>query len=113
MVHPLPDRLVVVGWRSRKAGLVEVSGSVSDRHDVCGDGFDWSVDHGSTTLVSGFVPNGGSMTFADAAGSENLVVEVAKGDFLYFVVGPGPSGEHRCDSTALDVTVRATPRHRG
>src|ERR1051326_5520967 len=38
-------------------------------------------------------------------GSASLAdVPVRRGDFLYFIVDP-KSGEHRCDSTALDVVI--------
>ena len=106
LVHPLPGQLVVVGWRSPISGKVKVSGGVTDAHAACGDGFDWSVDKGAVTLASGVVANGGAQSFSSTAGAASLDgIVVRTGDFLYFVVGPGPNGDHTCDSTRLDVTI--------
>jgi IPT/TIG domain len=110
LVHPLDNQVVVVGWRSPISGRVQVAGGVADLHNLCGDGVDWSVDKGATTLASGSVPSGGSQFFISAPAAANLEnVAVGVGDVLYFVVGPGPSGNHICDSTSLDVTIRRLP----
>ena len=107
VVHPLPDRMAVVGWRSPVTGVVNVSGGVIDRQTICGDGIDWSIDRGPTRLASGSIPNGGSATFPDVNDSPLTGIHVASGDFLYFTVGPGPNGDHTCDWTGLDVTITA------
>ena len=108
LVHPLPNELVVVGWQSPISGAVQVSGDVIDRHSACGDGIDWSVDKGASTLASGVIPNGGGESFASGAGAAKLGhISVSVGTFLYFVVGPGPNGDHGCDSTGLEVTITA------
>jgi hypothetical protein len=111
----LPDRLVVVGWRSPITGLVQVGGGVTDRDAKCGDGIDWSVDLDAATLSSGAIPNGGAETFTAGLGGDKIAqVPVRVGDFLYFVVGPGPYRDYVCDSTLLDATIidvthRTTP----
>jgi hypothetical protein len=106
LVHPLPDRMAVVGWRSPITGTVQVSGSVIDRQTNCGDGIGWSVDHGATALAFGSIPNGGSAAFANGSGGSALAsIHVAVGDFLYFIVDSGPNRDHGCDSTGLDVTI--------
>ena len=107
LVHPLPDRLAGVAWRSPGRGTVSVLGRIADRHDTCGDGVDWSVDTGTSSLASGVVVNGGAESFASAEQAANLEsVSMAVGDYLYFIVGPGPAHEHSCDSTGLDVTIQ-------
>jgi hypothetical protein len=86
---------------------VSVLGRIADRHDTCGDGVDWSVDTGTSSLASGVVPDGGAESFASAEQAANLEsVSMAVGDYLYFIVGPGPAHEHSCDSTGLDVTIQ-------
>jgi hypothetical protein len=107
LVHPLNNQIAAVGWRSPFSGVVQVTGRVADVQRACGDGIDWSVDKGGATLASGSILNAGAKSFSAASGSTNLEsVGVGVGDVLYFVVGPGPSGDHRCDSTRLDVTIR-------
>lgn len=110
LAHPSPDRLAVVGWRSPITGRVQISGGVIDRHSTCGDGIDWSIDRGNSTVVSGVIPNGAAQTFSSASGGAGLEsLRVTAGETLYFTVGPGPNGEHTCDSTGLDITIR--PQH--
>jgi len=102
LTHPLPDQTAVVGWRSAASGRVAVDGSLISRHD-CGDGVTWSVDYGSTPIQAGVVPSGGAVTFGDASPLSSLHVD--QGDFLYFVIGPGPALDHNCDSTGMDVSI--------
>ena len=107
LVHPLPTRMAVVGWRSPITGVVEVSGGVVDRDPACRDGIDWSVDRGAVPLASGSIPEGGSAAFDTGSGGAALDrVSVVAGRFLYFTVAPGPAGDHTCDSTGLDVTIQ-------
>ena len=85
-----------------------MTGGVADLQPGGGDGVDWSVDNGAATLVSGTIPNGGAQSFSTGPGATNLAdVAVGVGDVVYFVVGPGPNGNHVGDSTRLDVTIRA------
>jgi hypothetical protein len=98
MVHPWKDKLVVVGWKSPITGTVSVAAAFRDLDTTCGNGALWFIDRfdgtTNTTLASASLP--GSASLAD--------VPVRRGDFLYFIVDP-KSGEHRCDSTALDVVI--------
>jgi hypothetical protein len=106
LVHPLPDQTVIVGWRSPVTALVRVDGGVTDRNPGCGDGIDWSIDKGATTISNGDIPNGGGQPFSDgAAGARLSAVPVTAGQFLYFIVGPGPNHDYGCDSTQLDITI--------
>lgn len=104
LIHPLPDQTAIVGWKSPADGRVAIGGSFIDRHADCGDGFSWSVDHGSTSLSAGDVPSGGGESFG-GTDSPLSDVHVAEGDFLYFIVGPGPSFDHACDSTGLEAAI--------
>jgi hypothetical protein len=109
-VHPLHNKLVIVGWRSPMTGTVMVSGGVSDIDPSGGNGILWSIDHfdGVTnrTVASGSIPEGGSQSFQDGSGGAGLVdIPVDEGDFLYFLVDP-KSGSHGFDSTGLSVAIR-------
>jgi len=98
MVHPWKDKLVVVGWKSPMTGTVSVAATLRDLDTTCGNGALWFIDRfdgtTNTTLASGALPSSASL--AD--------VPVRRGDFVYFIVDP-KDGEHRCDSTALDVVI--------
>jgi hypothetical protein len=98
-VHPLPDRFVVVGWRSPINGSVDVTGSFYDLDANGGDGVDWFIDRGAMTIASGAIANGGSQQFQSGVNG----VSVNYGDFLYFIVGP--NGSYDNDSTGLDLTI--------
>ena len=107
LVHPLPERAAAVGWRSPINGHVMIDGVVSDASTGCGDGVTWSIDRAGGSLTSGTIANGGSQTFSTGTGgaASLLDVTVRKGDQLYFLVGPGPNGDHGCDSTRLDIAI--------
>jgi hypothetical protein len=108
MVHPLPNRYVIVGWRSPIDGDVAVTGSVTDRDAACGDGVNWSVDHGPATVASGSLPNGGAQSLKNGTGGGGLArVHVDFGDFLYFVIDP--KANYICDSTGLNVKISELP----
>jgi hypothetical protein len=97
-VHPSPSSAAVVGWKSPVKGLVQVEVNLADRDPNCGDGVDWFVQKNKATVATGVFGNGGSA-------SRVHLQWVKVGDFLYFGVGPGPAGDHVCDSTALDITI--------
>jgi len=104
MMHPLPDQLAVVGWRSPVTGTISITGSFADIDGVCGDGIVWSIDKGAATLANGSFPNGGAQNFAAGSNGASLAgVSVNQGDFIYFIVDP--NNGHGCDSTGLDVTI--------
>jgi hypothetical protein len=88
---------------------IRVDGAATDRNAGCGDGIDWSIDKGATMIATGAVPNGGSQAFADGvAGPRLSAVPVTAGQFLYFIVGPGPNHDHQCDSTQLNIKITAS-----
>lgn len=109
-VHPLPDQFVIVGWRSPMNGAVSVSGDLTDIDRNCGNGVSWFIDRfdGSTntTLAFGVIPNDRSQTFQAGVGGATLAaVPVREGDFLYFIID-AVAGEHRCDSTMMNLRIR-------
>ncbi len=95
-VHPLPDRMVAVGWRSPISGEVAAGGSVNDLDATCGDGVKWYIDRGSSTVIQGVLPNGGHQSFA-------AKTKVGTGEFLYFIVSP--NANYWCDSTGLNINI--------
>ena len=97
-VHPLPDQLVIVGWRSPITGAVRITGGITDIDSNCGDGVDWFIDKGAQTVAHGSITNGGAQTFPPSTDS------LSQGDFLYFIVGP-KSSDNACDSTGLEVRI--------
>jgi hypothetical protein len=106
LVHPYATGGLTVGWQSPVTGIVSVTGGVTDLDANCGNGINWFIAHGTTTLASGGYPNGGKQPFANGQGGSSLAsVSVTAGDFLYVVVGPGKNNDFGCDSTELDLTI--------
>jgi len=100
-MHPAPDKLAIVGWRSPVSGKIDVTGSFSDFDANCGNGVLWFINQGNKTLDSGNLPNGGKQSF-------NLAkVKINPGEVLYFIVDP-KDGDHFCDTTGLDLTITAS-----
>ncbi len=106
IMHPTDTQLAIVSWQSPINGIVSISGEFLDRDPGGGDGIVWSVDHDTTpgvvTLAEGTI-KGPPAAFSDNFGF-NLTVPVAEGDFLDFIVDPGPGG-FGFDTTVFDVTI--------
>lgn len=107
VLHPAPDGLAIVGWRSPFDGKISINGSVSKLQQGCGNGgIAWSIDQGSTNLTSNLTS--GSITATVLNQPFQLTnITVHNGDFIYFSIDP--QGDFYCDSTSLDVTIEATP----
>ena len=67
--------------------------------DNGGSGTTWAVADGSTTLMSGTNDPGGSGNFEPAP------ISVAKGDTLYFILGPSADQDVSYDTTELNLTI--------
>jgi hypothetical protein len=95
-LHPAPDRLAIVAWKSPIGGRITVSGSFADLNPTCGDGVRWSLDSGSTSLDAGII---------DATSQDFYIsrLSVSPDQILYFTVDP--NGNYVCDSTQLIVTI--------
>jgi hypothetical protein len=107
-VHPGPANGVVVGWRSPIAGMVRITGRLTDADPAGGDGVAWILDHRSAAglreLASGDVPNGGSQALDRGKDGDGLSsVEVQPGDWLQLLVLPKSS--HTCDTTTLELVI--------
>ncbi len=103
-VHPASNQFAVVAWKSPVTGAVAVTGAVKDADGVAGNGIDWFVDKGASTLASGVIPNKGAQAFSAGTGGPALVhIPVTAGQSLYFLVGS--NGDEGYDTTALTVKI--------
>lgn len=102
VVHPDAKQRVVVGWRSPITGPVEIRGATASAHQGCSNGTVWSVEvwRGKTreTLTSN--ANHG------AAFGPFGPVSLRKGDVVAVCVG-ARDGNHSCDLTRVDLTLRS------
>jgi mono/diheme cytochrome c family protein/RNAse (barnase) inhibitor barstar len=104
-VHPDVKHRVVVGWRSPITGTIEIRGATASAHQGCTNGTAWSVEvwRGKTreTLTSG-------ASHGAAFGPFGLL-SVRRGDMVAVVVG-AHEGDHNCDLTRVDLTIRSGDR---
>jgi hypothetical protein len=102
--HPAPSKMAILGWRSPINGWIRITGSVTDKDSGGGDGINWYVEKGETSLTAGYFDNGGRQEFEGALGSEGLArVAVNEGDFIYLLIHP--RGRYEYDSTFIDLTI--------
>lgn len=103
VVHPAPNRRVIVGWRAPVATTVKVEGVVQHAHPECGNGVAWTVElrRGSSRqrLAAGVSQGAKEVKFGPL---ENLIVQ--PGDVMSVVVSPR-DGNHSCDLTAVDFNL--------
>ena len=100
---PAPAQMPVVAWTSPFDGGVTIShNAVADNDALCGDGVTYYVYLGLLQLTRVRIPNAGSVSLPEAFQS------IAKGQSLYFIVTPGPSGNIACDTTQLQITIDRT-----
>lgn len=104
-VHPSPKKRVVIGWKSPLSGPVEISARVQRAHIGCGNGVTWHLEHhrnnASKSLASGTAVGSGAEKIAP---TEKLLVQL--GDMISLTIGPR-NGEHSCDLTAVDFSIRS------
>lgn len=102
-VHPSPTQFVATAWQSPISGLISVESLVADAHDSCGNGVEYFLRHLSGQHViemwHGEIERGGRIAFAPKR------VVVKKGDVLALYIGPR-AGNHFCDLTRVDLTVK-------
>ncbi|MFN9413908.1 MAG: DUF1592 domain-containing protein [Pirellula sp.] len=103
--HPSPTLASVVGWRCPEPGEFIVEGTVQDVHTACGNGVSWAIEvrRGKTreTLSSGVTTAG---KVSSAGRLEKISMKT--GDMVALVIAPG-SGNHSCDLTAIELTIRS------
>lgn len=103
-VHPAPTRNVIVGWRNPNAETVRIDGSVQHAHPECGNGITWALElwRGNTRQrLAGGVSQGAAVV---KVGPTDRVA-ARKGDVFALVIGPR-DGNHSCDLTAIDLTIK-------
>jgi hypothetical protein len=98
VVHPFTND-VVVRWTSPVASTVTVTGGFSalDRGDPL-----WYVDHNGVDIAAGDTHTNPKF---DGGSSAGLVVQVAVGDTLDFVLAPNPG--YLYDLTRADISISA------
>ena len=102
-MHPSPTRKVVVGWRSPMTGLVRLEARAVHAHPECGNGLTWALelrrDAERRRLRAGEIDRG------QAARIEPVdKLSVRAGDLISLLIGP--RGDHACDLTEVDLTIR-------
>ena len=102
-VHPGPKVPVTAIWRSPVAGKISVRADLRDADAHCGDGIEWAVRHGSETVASGVMDNGGTVEMP----AKDVVVK--PGDLVRLVIGP--RGNYSCDSTQTDFIITSGTQH--
>jgi hypothetical protein len=98
-MSPDPSHMAVVAWKSPRTTGILIRTGMSDFDNTCGDGVSYSILNGATALTSGTLTNGGSKQLPD------IQTHVNSGDTVYFLVGPGASGNADCDATQMQVTI--------
>jgi hypothetical protein len=98
-LSPDSSHLAVVAWKSPRTTNISIQTGLADLDNSCGDGVSYSIDRGTTVLTSGTLANGGSKSLPP------MRTHVNRGDTVYFIVGPGTSGNADCDATQLQVTI--------
>lgn len=92
------DTFAVVRWIAPAAGNYDISAAWRDLDPNGGDGFGAHIVLNGASIFDANPANGGSTSDARA-------ISLSAGDFLDFVVEPGPSGDQNFDSTALKVVI--------
>ncbi|MFM8802514.1 MAG: DUF1587 domain-containing protein, partial [Planctomycetia bacterium] len=105
VVHPDAKHRVIVGWRSPITGPVEVRGGMTNVHQGCSNGIDWSVELWRGRTREKLVTAANHGTPFGPFGP----LDVRQGDVVAVVVG-ARYGSHECDLTRLDLTIRSGDR---
>ena len=104
-MHPAPDRDVAVAWRSPIEGRVHVTGKLAMADAAGGNGIAWSlVKEGREPwqlLAQGTLDTGGAQQIRPNVAE----IAVKPGDSLSLIVS-AKGGDHICDTTIVDLTVR-------
>lgn len=104
--HPAPTRASVIAWKSSGSTSVRISASLQDSHLACGNGVSWSLEVRRGTLretLSAGNTDGGKLHELGPFDE----VKVDAGDLIALVIGPR-DGEHTCDLTTINLTIRDT-----
>ena len=92
--------MAVVAWTSPFTGRISIShDAIADLDGSCGDGVSYWVYVGTSQVLAVRLTNG------NAAELPASIEHVRTGEPVYFIVGPGPSGDNGCDTTQLQITI--------
>lgn len=107
-VHPSPKLRAIVGWRSPANATLHIEGAVQHAHPECGNGVTWSLElrreKTIQRLASGIAQGATPVKFGPL---ENVAVRT--GEVVSLVIGPR-DGNHSCDLTAIDISLRSADR---
>lgn len=106
VVHPTPDLVAAVGWKSPVKSALRIEGKVTHAHPECGNGVTWSLElrRGKTRqrLASGISHGGSPVTVGPF---ENVAVQ--QGDLISLLIGPR-DGNHSCDLTDIELNLTSS-----
>ncbi|MFM2095007.1 MAG: hypothetical protein RIS70_2131 [Planctomycetota bacterium] len=107
-MHPSPTLNIVAGWQSPISGMLRVEAKVQHAHPECGNGVTWllEVRRGNTRQRLAAGVSQGAKEIA-VGPFENLPIR--QGDIVSLIIGPR-DGNHACDLTAVDLTLRSGDR---
>ena len=101
-VHPTPQEIVAVAWKSPITGKVNVSAYIKHAHPACGNGVGWWIEHRrrgkGAILAEGLLDLGAEAKFP----ARTLTID--KGDQIVLAVD-ARDGNHVCDLTEVNVTI--------
>jgi mono/diheme cytochrome c family protein len=107
VVHPSPTEPARIAWRSPVAGTVTITGRLADADGTCGNGVRWTIERrtqrDSAILADGVLAHGQAVDIAI-----ETPIEVAPRDSL--VLSVLPENDYSCDSTVVELHVRAIDR---
>lgn len=105
-VHPSPTLYAAVGWKSPIAGAIHIEGKVTHAHPECGNGVTWSLEmrRGATRQRLAVGTAAGNQV-GKVGPVEKFVVQ--PGDLVSLLIGPR-DGNHSCDLTDLELTLKET-----
>lgn len=101
-VHPLPNELVAVTWKSPVSGLFRISPMIKHAHPVCGNGVGWSLEHRRGERAS--LLGDGVLNVGGEARPKERLLKLEKGDTLILAVD-ARNNDHSCDLTELNLTI--------
>ncbi len=102
VVHPSPELFAAVGWQSPIDGTIEIEAQIADAHPECGNGIEWFLQRRGGVLTNidrGEFATGGKESI------QPVQIDVAKGELVSVIVGPR-NGDHSCDLTSVDFSIR-------
>ena len=103
-VHPSPNLEVGVGWKCLTGGPLKVEAVITHAHPECGNGVAWSLEARRGRSVQRLAT--GYSQGAKPVRTNTFDVVVRAGDVVALVIGPR-DGNHSCDMTTIDLTVRS------